>query len=196
MNQGGFLTDLGMPLRQGRRRRGWLEPIRKRPKKEGGGRPQEGGGLGVDTGLFGMGPAQLVQRRCSLGFHGILRGRVGEGVPVLRVPSRGPEGCKMRAWVESDGWRSSGGESTWGRRKNAHSHPETQEMALQEGLARPARRWDGDGGRWERDDRALVPERNLHMRWLGLCPNDCLCGSLVRARGIFITLLVSRVICS
>ena len=74
MNQAGFLTHLGMLLRQGRRRRGWLDPIRKKPKKVGCGRPQERGGLGVDTGLFGMGPAQFVQRRCSLGFHGILRG--------------------------------------------------------------------------------------------------------------------------
>jgi len=35
----------------------------------------------------------------------------------------------------------------------------------------------------------LVPERNPNMWWLGLCPTHHTFGSLLRAKGIFITLL-------
>ena len=38
----------------------------------------------------------------------------------------------------------------------------------------------------------MVPERNAQLWWLGLCPNHHSCGSLLRARGSFVTLLVSR----
>jgi len=40
----------------------------------------------------------------------------------------------------------------------------------------------------ERDEKALVPERNPYMWWLGRSPNHHIYGSLLRARGIFITL--------
>jgi len=49
-------------------------------------------------------------------------------------------------------------------------------------------------GYCERDERALVPERNPYLWWLGLCPNHHKYGSLLRARCLFITLL--RVSCS
>ena len=42
---------------------------------------------------------------------------------------------------------------------------------------------------YERDEKALVPERCLNMWWLGFCPNHHIFGSLLRARGIFITLV-------
>jgi hypothetical protein len=44
----------------------------------------------------------------------------------------------------------------------------------------------------EGDEKALVPERNPHMWWLGQSPNHHICGSLLRARGFFITLLGPR----
>jgi len=49
---------------------------------------------------------------------------------------------------------------------------------------------------WERDEKALVPERTPYMWWLGQSPNHHICGSVLRARGFFTTLLVSRVISS
>jgi hypothetical protein len=42
---------------------------------------------------------------------------------------------------------------------------------------------------WEGDEKALVPERTPYMWWLGLCPNHHIYGSLLRARGILVTLL-------
>jgi len=47
-------------------------------------------------------------------------------------------------------------------------------------------------GDYERDEEALVPERDPYTWWLGLCPNHHIYGSLLRARGFLITLLGSK----
>jgi len=184
---------LGMPLRQGRRRRGWLEPIRKRPKKEGCGRPQEGGGLGVDTGLFGMGPAQLVQRRCSLGFHGILRGE-GRGKVFQSSESRpvDPRGARCEpGWRAIVGGLPGGKARAEGGRMRIATQKRRKWRCKRVGRGRPGVK------------RATAVARSVtKMPWFlrgsrigggwGFAPTTTYSASLLRARGIFITLLGVR----
>jgi hypothetical protein len=46
---------------------------------------------------------------------------------------------------------------------------------------------------WEWDEKALLPGKNPNIWWLGLRPNHHTLGFLLRARWLFITLLVWRV---
>ena len=57
------------------------------------------------------------------------------------------------------------------------------------GADSPGLRGASRAGNWERDERGLVPERNTYLWWMGLRPKHHGCGSLLRARGLFITLL-------